>query len=191
VEQFKIISADLFVENVGTPEQIEALKQEALAQKLADPKGLPFTNENCWRSRFTYKDIDWLVQELGKLVETAIAHYIQEDPLYKKKVMMYKNPEIDYWTNINDKYGKNSLHNHKTYQYVACYYIQAEDTGELAFHNPTNVMEECNPTSPFVSRINYKPKTGDLVVWPAWVPHEVEMNFSEQQRINIAFNIRF
>lgn len=191
VKQFKVISADIFVENVGTPEQITALKHEALFQQHEDPKGLAFTNEHCWRSQFKYKNIDWLIQELGVLVEQAMAYYNDQDPLYKEKIKLYKNPEIDYWTNINDRYGKNSLHNHKTYQYVACYYIQAEDTGNLVFHNPANVMEECNPTAPFVSMTSYSPKTGDLVVWPAWIPHEVEMNFSDNQRINIAFNIRF
>lgn len=191
MQKFNVIAADLFVENVGTPEQIAELKNEALEQQKLDPTGLAFTNEKCWRSRFKYKNIDWLVQEIGSLVEKAIAHYCEVDPLYKKKVSLYKNPEIDYWTNINEPLSKNSLHNHKTYHYVACYYIQADNTGDLVYHNPTNIMEECNPTSPFVSRVCFSPKSGDLVVWPAWLPHEVETNFSNQQRINIAFNIKF
>ena len=34
------------------------------------------------------------------------------------------------------------------------------------------------------------PVEGDLVIWPAWMPHEVETNTSNTQRVNIAFNIK-
>jgi Xaa-Pro aminopeptidase len=30
---------------------------------------------------------------------------------------------------------------------------------------------------------------GDLILWPAWVPHEVETNFSDRERVNIVFDI--
>ena len=33
------------------------------------------------------------------------------------------------------------------------------------------------------------PKDGDLFIWPGWVPHQVEENKSNQQRINLAFSI--
>ena len=33
-------------------------------------------------------------------------------------------------------------------------------------------------------------KDGDLLIWPAWVPHFVEENKSNKQRINIASNIK-
>mgnify|MGYP003704826005 FL=1 len=51
-------------------------------------------------------------------------------------------------------------------------------------------MSECGPNSPFSSRMSYQPKDGDLLLWPGWLPHEVEINNSEKQRVNIAFNIK-
>jgi uncharacterized protein (TIGR02466 family) len=191
VKQYKILSADVFVENVGTSEQLENLKKEVLDNKTKDPVGIFFTNENCWRSQFQYSNISWLLDALEKLVNQAIEYYSKVDPLFIKKLSFYKNPTVDYWTNVNDPMGKNSLHNHGAYHFVACYYIQAEGTGDLVFHNPANLLEECNPNGPFVSRIGITPKNGDLVVWPSWVPHEVEINTSNKQRINIAFNIKF
>ena len=191
MKQFKILSADAFVENVGTPEQIEELKKQALAEKASDSAGVMFTNENCWRAQFQYTDISWLMKSLEDLVSRAIDYYSKIDPLFTKKLSFYQNPTVDYWTNINEPMGKNSLHNHGLYHFVACYYIQVEGTGDLVFHNPANLLEECNPNSPFVSRIGITPKNGDLIVWPSWVPHEVELNTSQQQRISIAFNIKF
>ena len=35
------------------------------------------------------------------------------------------------------------------------------------------------------------PKDGLLILWPGWVPHEVEENKSDQQRINLAWGINY
>ena len=42
-----------------------------------------------------------------------------------------------------------------------------------------------------ISRKKFKmnPKDNSLVLFPSWVPHEVEENKSDRQRINIAFNV--
>ena len=54
-----------------------------------------------------------------------------------------------------------------------------------------NVLESCHPHAPFMTKFSYDPQDGDLLVWPAWMPHETAINTSTQQRINVAFNIRF
>ena len=191
MKQFKLLSADIFVNKAGTAEQIQELKEQALARKAADPTGMFFTNENCWRSSFEYNNIDWLLKELAQLLYKAVDYYSQTDPLFPQKSKFYGKPEIDYWTNINEPNSKNSLHSHNSYHFVGCYYIQSQGTGDLVFHNPANLLQDCDPNSPFISHIAFTPKDGDLVIWPSWVPHEVETNFSNQQRINIAFNIKF
>lgn len=191
VKQFKLLSAEVFANTAGTTDQIQQLKEEALARKAENPTGMFFTNENCWRSSFEYNNIDWLLKELAQVLHQAVTYYSQVDPLFPQKSKFYGKPEIDYWTNINEPGSKNSLHSHGTYHFVGVYYLQSEGTGDLVFHNPANLLEECNPNGPFVSRMAFTPKDGDLLVWPAWVPHEVEMNLSNKQRINIAFNIKF
>lgn len=193
MKQFKLFSADVFADNIGTRDQREVLKQEALYHKRLDKTCMAFTNENCWRSRFKYRDQDlaFVISGIEQLVNQAMDYYSRNDPLFPEKMKSYGTPEIDYWTNINESHSKNSLHAHSLYHFVACFYIQAEGTGDLVYHNPANLVEECNTNAPFVSRMAFSPKDGDLFVWPAWVPHEVEMNFSDKQRINIAFNIRF
>ena len=187
------MSADVFTENVGTREQREVLKQAALYHRKMDKASMAFTNENCWRSRFKYRDQDiaFVFEGIDRLLQSAIDFYAQTDPTYQEKLKTYGKPEIDYWTNVNDPMSKNSLHTHSLYHYVACYYIEAEGTGDIVYFNPANLAEECNTSAPFVSRMAVTPRDGDLLLWPAWIPHEVEMNFSDKQRINIAFNIRF
>ena len=39
--------------------------------------------------------------------------------------------------------------------------------------------------------MSYTPTNGDLVVFPGWMPHDIEPNTSSKERISIAFNISF
>ena len=69
------------------------------------------------------------------------------------------------------------------------YYLQGSGTGDLILANPANVLADCNLDAPYTHDMAFSPKDGDLILWPAWVPHEVEPNLSDKERINIAFNI--
>lgn len=191
LKAYKLIEANLFVQNFGDPNQIQSLKEEALWYKANKPEEMAFSNQGCWRSEFKYKDISWLMQGLTEVLNVAIDYYKKSDPTYLEKTKIYMNPEVTYWTNVNEPGSKNVLHNHDLHHFVACYYLQSEDTGNLVFSNPANLMENCHPFSPFVSQMAYPPKTGDLLLWPGWMPHETETNYSDKQRISIAFNIRF
>jgi hypothetical protein len=71
------------------------------------------------------------------------------------------------------------------------YYLQATGTGDIVFYNPNNITDSCNLFAPFTSTIAISPQDGDLLVFPAWLPHEVETNTSDRDRINISMNIRF
>ena len=189
--RYPIIAADLFTVNVGTAEQRKVLLDEALAHRNSGEDNMAFTNEGCWRSQFVYQDIEWLMVHLKELTNAAIDYYISTDHSFAGKVQHFGKPEVKYWTNVNEPHSKNSLHVHSLYQFVGLYYIQGYSTGDLVFHNPSNLTETCNPYAPFASRMAWQPKDGDLLVWPAWMPHETELNLSEDQRVNIAFNIRF
>ena len=193
MKQFRILQADVFVkDNVGTQQQRDdMIKYAQDIKKQTNQQQLNFSNAGCWRHEFNYPDIQWLVDELRNLTNTAIETYAKSDPLYNEKLKSYGAPEVNYWTNINEVGSKNSLHDHRLHHYVAVYYLQGKDTGDIVWHNPMNLTESCHPHAPFTSRYSYSPNDGDLILWPAWVPHETEVNSSDKQRINIAFNIRF
>ena len=57
------------------------------------------------------------------------------------------------------------------------------------FYNTQNLMYDCYTKSPFTKKFKMNPKDNSLVLFPSWVPHEVEENKSDRQRINIAFNV--
>ena len=189
-----LFHADLFIEkNVGTPEQQKELKDFLISISQDDKvKNDPLSNEGCFRFNFNVlnNSIDWLNESQLKLTEKVMSHYTPLDKnyseqLHKTKFTMYYNS----WVNINEKGSKNMIHAHKDHMFASVYYLQGTDTGKIWFYNESNLLGQCSVTSPFVRRFGYEPEDGDLILWPAWVPHEVDVNTSNRQRINITSNI--
>lgn len=185
-----LFRGDLFaISDVGTQYQRnDIIKQILIARKL-DPDGSADSNHGCWRTMYPCEDIDWLLAEVEKLGREAAAFYSQEDPVYRnhnKSVC-----KIAYWANINQPKSRNVFHAHKPKHFSAVYYLQGKDTGGLRLINPANLLGDCNVKSPFVRDFTFIPNDGDLILWPAWVPHEVEPNYSDTERINLVFDLEF
>ncbi len=191
IKKFLILSADVFQKNIGTAEQRQDLIDQAYAEQTKNPKTIMFTNAGCWRTYYKYNNIDWLMKEIQSVVSEVGMYYQEIDPTYKSKTKEFVGSEIAYWTNINKPGSNNKVHEHRQWQYVAVYYLQATGTGDIIFHNPNNITDSCNLFAPFTSTMAISPQDGDLIVFPAWLPHEVETNTSNKDRINISMNIRF
>jgi len=179
----------LIEENIGSQEQRHDLLKQAYAYRQSNPDNSN-SNDGCWRADIKYDRADWLDQALIHQLEETVNYYIQEDSAFKH---MFRggDPYIETWTNINEPGSVNLLHTHKSFNFSAIYYVQAQGTGDLVFLNPANIDLSASYSSPGTSRMHYTPKDGDVVMWPSWIPHEVERNESSIQRVCIAFNIRF
>ena len=186
-----LFHSDLFVkENVGTEAQITDLKNQILQAKKDDRGTQGGSNPGCWRSTALY-EMKWLYDEMKNLVMEANQNYFERDSVFEYYVDKSNNLDYNIWTNVNEVGSKNVIHSHKTDAWAGIYYVQAEGTGNLMFYNPANLLNECKFNSPFVRNTGIQPKDGMLVLWPAWVPHEVIENKSNRQRINIAWGINF
>ena len=128
----------------------------------------------------TWKDLLKKINEFLKEVWTS-EQYVENSTLEIQNM----------WANINYRYAYNRYHEHSNCLWAGIYYVQAEGTGNLMFYNPANTLQQCNPNSPFIRKTGIIPKDGMLILWPGWVPHEVEENKSNQQRINLAWGINF
>ncbi len=187
MEKCNLFRADLFLEpNVGTNEQyLDLLQQIRLSQK-ENVNIAPYSNENCWRTEKQYKNIGWLLQSMRTLLDEFIHEYrfdLERKNLDRNKIAYF------YWTNINGPKSRNARHAHVKSHFSAVYYLQGEGTGALRLINPGNSLSECNPTAPYIEDVAYLPKDRDLIMWPAWVPHEVDPNYSDRERINLTFDI--
>jgi uncharacterized protein (TIGR02466 family) len=99
------------------------------------------------------------------------------------------------WLNIQQQHGFNHVHVHPGSWYSGVVYLQCTDlTGDLIFSDPrpgADVsfvfqklahVEECG-------MFRFAPKTGDLILFPGFLPHAVEPNCDTELRISISFNI--
>jgi len=184
--------SDLFIkENVGTKEQRKDLKKQILQEKKDDTTTISGGNIGCWRTLKTYQNIEWLTDTVKEIVEEANSKYVSDDIAFQKTFNEHSGIVWRYWTNVNEVGSKNILHTHSNDVWAGIYYVQAEGTGNINFYNSANILLQCNPKSPFTRRAVLSPKDGDLYLWPGWVPHDVETNNSDKQRINLAWGINF
>ena len=184
-----LFRSDFFVERLGNGKQIQDLKDQMLVSKENNIDQIKNSNDRCWRSNAKYENIDWLLNGVRDLAQEAIEYYSNLDSTFKDLIKQ-KHISLDYWSNINEPSSKNVLHNHVADSLAAVYYVQGTKTGPLKFINPANVLNDCNIVSPFVREVLVHPHDGELILWPAWVPHEVEVNQSDRDRMNIAFTLQ-
>jgi uncharacterized protein (TIGR02466 family) len=175
--------------NIGSNEQVNNLCKQ-LDEIRNQPSTLN-TNEHCWRSEKKFDNIEWLLKEITDKVFKAVNYYSSKDNVFSDafKNIDKKQLKIHYWTNINPPGSRNVLHSHKSAIFSGVYYIQGSETGSLRIINPANILGDCNNLSPYTRDFYYDPKDRDLILWPSWLPHEVEVNKSNKERINIAYDI--
>ena len=101
------------------------------------------------------------------------------------------------WAAVNKKGNYNLLHQHGRYMLSGGYYLQVpENSGKIQFRDPrpgamanwiaTNVLRAGEWEG-------YVPKASDLMIWPAFLDHQVAPSQSDEDRIMISFdlNLRF
>jgi uncharacterized protein (TIGR02466 family) len=106
------------------------------------------------------------------------------------------------WANINPRYGLNRSHIHPNVLWSGVYYVQAPaDCGRILFTDPRaqaailTPRYAPGPRKPEVwSEVYFEAVAGRLILFPAWLVHEVEPNMAEAEgpagdRISISFNL--
>lgn len=100
------------------------------------------------------------------------------------------------WLNINDtRQCMNSEHVHGEV-FSGVFYLSAPDeSGKLVLQNPAinRMWKGCHLTShknQFTGEsIKIEPTEGSIVVFPSYLPHSVETNNHDEERISISFNL--
>ena len=107
------------------------------------------------------------------------------------------------WANVSPRYAFNRVHTHPGSAWSGVYYVHApEHSGKIYFQDPRPQAQVYNvryktdaPRKREVwSEVFYEPIVGRLILFPAWLQHEVQPNLSELEgeageRISISFNI--
>ena len=103
----------------------------------------------------------------------------------------------NWWLNINRKGDYNTTHTHPSSDLSAVYSI-TDNNGTLLLINPLNHSNyaierfcEWEDHQLFSNTSRVTTISGDLIVFPAHVPHRVDPNLFDNPRISIAFNMKF
>ena len=158
-----------------------------------DKEGVQRSNRGGWHSNsFKLKDTNSIqykfAMETTKYVFDAIKTYgwvLEPDKVICSEM----------WAIINKKNNFNIRHTHPNCNLSAAYYVKApKDCGKFTIENPHSISKHNYPASDKKTEFNSKLEKleieeGDLLLFPAYLPHGVEENKSNKDRIVISFNI--
>ena len=158
-----------------------------------DPNGLSRSNQGGWHSKpFDLKD----KSSAPFIFFQSIQKYVAD--VFKEYGWLYVPGKVnltEMWAIINKKNNFNIEHTHPNNYLSAAYYVKApENCGSFIVTNPNSVSRERITASVRKTEFNQniaqiKPKEGDLLLFPAYLPHSVGMNLSDEDRIVISFNV--
>lgn len=168
----------------------KALAEYCQRVREEDP-GRVVSNQGGWQSNL----IEKIGPELQNLYNSVMARV---DAVNTN--IGYDGPKVrtqTLWININGKEHYNEIHDHPSSFYAAVYYVKAaKDQGSIKFHHPMpffsnySTMNKISKYGTFNSTVwEVEPKSGLLLIFPAYLAHFVSRNMTDEERISIAFNI--
>jgi len=186
------IRADVFITRVGTPEQIKTCLDDILVYRnklIEDSIQFDEATPGHWRVDSPIPLPSWLKEGVEDMTNNISNIYCKIDPTFADIYKSNTNKISNWWLNINELGLDVPIHSHSKHKFIACYYVQTTNTGDIKFFNPANVLKEANGKSPFISGYLHSPKDGELLMWPAWVPHYVMPSTIDKKRICLTFTI--
>lgn len=156
-------------------------------RRESDPDKKPsFSNRHGWNSKKEiFHDEDF--QSLKIFANAAFSKAFVE----MKSLGDFKF-RLESWANVHDQGGFNMAHVHRNVLLSGCYYLQVpEKSGPIVFKDPRPGPSLSGFFGAGInSHADFKinPKEGQLIIFPNWLEHFVEINESESQRASIAMN---
>lgn len=103
------------------------------------------------------------------------------------------------WLNINSKYSYNAEHTHRPTNLAGVLWVQVPPkSGKFVFtfphyHFDSDIIMSTDDSYReeigLHGEISVEPKAGKLILFPSYMPHRVDINESDEDRISIAFNL--
>ena len=158
-----------------------------------DNNGLERSNRGGWHSKnFRLAEKDSIQQKFAIQVQDYILKTFQSLGWKTKD----KNIRIkEMWAIINKKNDFNVIHTHPNCYLSAAYYVKApKDCGNFKVESPNIAKRYAYPEIANQNELNVEVASiniseGDLLLFPAYLPHKVGKNESDEDRIVISFNV--
>ena len=169
-----------------------SLVEFSYGYRFSDPIGRRVSNYGGWHSKNVYSSIHRELLEL----ESKILEYARVCA-YEYGIGEVNLSISNLWININETGHSNSIHTHPSSFLSGVFYVMAEPgQGDIVFHRCPSQNFIIQSNGPIrennmlnASSVSFEPKTGRLILFPSFLPHEVYSNDLEEDRISISFNI--
>ena len=101
----------------------------------------------------------------------------------------------DMWANVLKNTEHHPMHTHSNNFLSGTYYLQSDQKSSIVFHDPRPAADVIVPRKKETNTLNasllsYASKQNRAVFFPAWLPHWVQQNKSNNKRISIAWNMQ-
>ena len=169
---------------------LEQIKEFCIGQSLLST-GRIFSNKGGWQSNdYSYSDLkntplEFLLQVIMKELHGCMGELDSTLPLEFESI----------WININKKEDSNSVHTHSGVLSGSFYVTVPDPAANIFFTREYDLHQwfygsigSHNRTEAPSPRTYIKPIDKLLLVFPSWMPHGVQPNPSDENRISISFN---
>ena len=187
----KIFAMPIFHYHVDIP---ETLIPRIHAMMEFDKEGRKYSNQGGWQSHDIEHDPHFV--DVINIIKGCIADAYPK--FYPSIETSAKDLQVlSTWINVNRGDNWNSPHVHPAAHLAGCFYVKVnENSGPIVFHNPLKElihhydisMSDTVESDTLKLFEKYKPVSGELILFPAWLFHHVEESNDEEERISIAFN---
>lgn len=181
----RLFPTDLYFVDIYDEKENESYKTELLKLSQTEP-GKVVSNRNGWQSDVTLWQNEVfkpLLEKSSTIVQSIISDISANKPEFVIRSM---------WGNINPKGGFNLTHVHPTGWLSAVYYVSLpQGCPGITFEDPrpSRLMDFQHSCLVNDTHFNHLPKNGQLVLFPSWLPHFVNPNPTDENRISISFNV--
>jgi len=158
-----------------------------------DGGGLERSNKGGWHSKNFGLTVEGSIQKKFALIMQQYILNVFQNYGWKTEKKNIRIKEM--WAIINKEGDFNVLHTHPNCYLSAAYYVKApENCGRFQVEDPNIAKRHSYPEILAKNELNLEVaginiSEGDLLIFPAYLPHKVKKNESNKDRIVISFNV--
>lgn len=148
------------------------------------------SNVGGWQSRgnFYHEEESFkpFMDKIWEQISSTVNSYAEDLELRHLITNNHVLKLMNIWVNVNPPGSFNHVHVHPGSLLSGVLWVKyPEESGCLGFRDPNEMNNYClgENVHPVI------PTEGSMAIFPAFVPHSVEPNESEENRISISFNL--
>lgn len=192
-KRLNLFPTPLIIDELDDVEALNVELERAILERMNADPGIKRSNLGGWHSNTDL--LNWGGPAASRIREHALKLATANTTTARGAELRWS---IVGWANVNGPGAGNAPHVHGGNYWSAVYYVKVGegDGGRIQLHDPrlpglrmhSPVLRFTDAGPEVIYQI--RPKTGQMLLFPAWLSHSVEAWEGTGQRISIAMNIR-